>query len=1046
MRLPGILRPACLGAAFLAGLVLHPTATPGATFEPIRHDGLPLIQLPGSTNAAGFRLVGAGVVYARQDVDARFQGIFSTRGEASRALVLPGDADPTPGATNRLRVIQPLFDVETATVGSSVSTFVFAAGDQRPDALFLHDGSSLRRVLGPGTPLPNSGGLTVSRFGPPHFATGTTIVRASSSPDPDAGFQGIYRIEPPGPDGSTAHLLALADAATPLPGPVDRPAYFAENVGFDGTNVAFQAAQGPPEQPGNQGLFIRGRDGTITPLLGTGDPLPGGGSVDWLDFAPVLRAGVAAAVVNDTDGRFRVVRFESGTATAIAREGDPAPEGGTLTLVGLTGLVVDGPRTYFGARTSVGPGIYVSEGGRVTGLVTGGRFPLSATTSLAYPEVILGDVKGAGLVLQWADNRGAPVSGLAATLPQPSIPVFVRVPAATNLPPGGRLELRATVLGDPPLRFLWANSQRTYPDATGDTLIVESVGALDSGDFTLTVTNAYGKIATDKIKVTVTAPPLVTLQPEPLILTPGDPFQFRCQISSSGPYGVRWRRNGTLLPDSGPTLLRQTSTLEDAGIYDAVITNAWGTTLTTPATLTLRLPPPGPEYGGRRIVSLFGSGDAVFSASLPSLSADSIDPLRMRWLDDHLVLAGAKPDGSTPAILTNSPDGLAIHFRTGNSLSNGLGSLTIARVIPAHAEDPLVLLGGNVGVFRGIYRLDGSTLVPLADLTTPAPAAPGGPIEPFTAFPGPARQSGQRVAFVAQTATRTGVFTASPDGLRLIADTTQNLTAAGGITNFTAVACDADTVAAVGTGRTTFGAALYRFDAAGQGTPILVTGQNIPGSTPAGSVIAAFDPPIVEAGAVFSLVRDVSGFRTLLRWEDGRLSLVASTNRALGDGSTLVRLDSASLAVDAGRVFFTGLVRSPSRTRSTLLMAVRDGDSYRIDPVLSAADIITDELNQLLVLGVAGDRLAFAGVTTGRLPRVVVYANLGLPSRPAPLLRLDNPAPGSVVATVPDGALVETTTSLLGPWDYLPATGSVPLGVPGPGGVEPVRFYRLRWP
>lgn len=1054
MRLPGI--PRSLTLALTCALAFGALPAPGATYDPITHDGLPLVPIPSGTNAAQARVIGQSVVFSRQNVDLRFQGFFVTRGEVPRSLVPPNAPDPAPGATRHLRSFEVRFDVSPppadASPAPSGDAFVFAAGESTPDALYRYrlSDATLSRVLAPGTPLPHAEGRTAIRFGPPHLAGEALAVVAGDNAQSDIGFQGVYRVLPSAEDPTSTTLVPIADTATPLPGPVGKPAFFTDTIGFDGSNVVFQAAQGPFEEPGTQGLFHQSADGTITPLLSTGDPLPEGGTVDWLDFSPIIHRGILAFIALDTDERYQIVRLENGQSSLVARTGDPAPDGGTYLTTGLGGLVLDGSRTVFAAVTTKGPGLFLATEGHLTSLVTAGRFPLSPTAALVHSGVLLHDVKGSALALQWTDTLPLISSGLGVVLPQPSLPVFVAVPAATNVPLGGRIELRAPALGEPPLRYLWSVGSRPLPEITGDTLTLDPATGFDTGEYQVVVTNAFGSTSPARAQVNVEAPPVFLEHPASVQVNLGDGFQFRTQIRSPQPSGIRWQKDDRDVanPAGIPSLFSVvTSQLENAGTYRAIATNAWGSTTSSVARLSLLLPAPNPDVDGHRVERLFTSGISVSSAGLWFLATNSIDPAAMRWLGDRLALAAANPDGVTPAVFTHAPTegGLEPRFLTGGPLPNGLGLLQTARVLPAaHADDPLVILGGDTNQFRGLYRIDTNSLVALADTTRVAPGAPGLAPETFTAFPGPAAQAGSRVAFLARTATRTGVFLWADDTVRRLVDSSPGLPAPGPFTQFTAVGFDGETAAVVATGTNAFAPSLLRVAADGTISVLLKAGDPVPGTATGLSPVAAFETLVVEDGAVFFACRDFSGRRFLCRWQDGSFRQLAAPGTVVPGIATIIRIEPSPLVVDAGRAVFTARLATPGAPRNVIVAATAELDRVRVEPLVDVTGLDAESVSGLLPIDLEDGRLAFYGLSGGQNPRVVVYANTGLPGRPAPQLVLESVTPTEFRLRLSAGALLEAAGSVSGPWEYVPAQDTFTRPRPAPE--EPLRFFRLRWP
>ena len=96
----------------------------------------------------------------------------------------------------------------------------------------------------------------------------------------------------------------------------------------------------------------------------------------------------------------------------------------------------------------------------------------------------------------------------------------------------------------------------------------------------------------DRTFNTTTPSVTITTQPAPLSVTAGQSASFSISATGPGPITYQWRKDGVALPGATTTTLALTAvTANDAGNYDALITNPVGTLTSTTATLTVaRLP------------------------------------------------------------------------------------------------------------------------------------------------------------------------------------------------------------------------------------------------------------------------------------------------------------------------------------------------------------------------------------------------------------------------------------------------------------------------
>lgn len=82
--------------------------------------------------------------------------------------------------------------------------------------------------------------------------------------------------------------------------------------------------------------------------------------------------------------------------------------------------------------------------------------------------------------------------------------------------------------------------------------------------------------------------PAITLSPTGSVLLAGEPFTLNASATGTIPLNYIWRRNGVVLTDTlGAVFTRAVSTAADAGTYDVLVVNTFGSATTTVAPLTI---------------------------------------------------------------------------------------------------------------------------------------------------------------------------------------------------------------------------------------------------------------------------------------------------------------------------------------------------------------------------------------------------------------------------------------------------------------------------
>ena len=216
-----------------------------------------------------------------------------------------------------------------------------------------------------------------------------------------------------------------------------------------------------------------------------------------------------------------------------------------------------------------------------------------------------------------------------------------------------------------------------------------------------------GAVATRDVALSLQGPPEIAAQPVSRTNYTGTPATFSVSVSGVAPFSYQWRLAGTNLPNAtNASHVIPTVTVEAAGDYRVVITNAFGAVTSAVASLTVLVPAPD-----SRTLSLW---------SLPPGSraylntGDSQRGLACNPANGNLLLVSRAL--GTNIFVLNSTNGADLR-----SLTNGAGVLSggtfVVNMIGV-ADDGAVYVGnlttdGAVSAFR-IYRWanDGATTLP----------------------------------------------------------------------------------------------------------------------------------------------------------------------------------------------------------------------------------------------------------------------------------------------------------------------------------------------
>lgn len=1013
---------ASAGRGCLAAVALIAGWTSLAQTVPI-YAGRPFVRIARSNAndpAAGFisgfgraQVVGDSVVLVTlSGVNA--SGVFRGRGGPLTTVAAPGTVSPAGNLQ--------FFHDGLASGTTAGSELVIAAGTLRADALLRTDGTNVTVLLAGGSLLPDSGGKPANVLGEPNAVGDSLAVIAAHRPSGGTDdFRGVYRVK-------SGTLEKVADTATALPG-LGVPDAFSSQVGFDGQAVAFWAAQGP--FTANEGMFVQTGSEPVKLIARNGDAFPDGGTMDGFISPPFVADGIVYFFAYDTANVTRLLKFESGTLTVLAKDGGLTAEADALQSLGQFGLAVEGGSVFFPARTARGPGLYRLAGGPLQTIIPPGVNNLGGLLPVA---LVLQDVAGDTVVLEVADANNN--RRLVANLAQPAVPVIVASPTNTSVAPGARVELRVTALGDAPLAYAWQWFSPTglVVRSTADTLLLDPVSAGDAGFYSVRVTNALGTATSASFFLNVEAPPQIKADPVNTILEAGDRLELFVTAVGGQPLSYFWTKNNAPATSDSPVaaiFFRTASSPADSGRYRVTVSNAWGQVASAEAVVTVNPAAPNPVFNGGRFAAVLTPTTPVPGTETP-FDPSPVSESAFRVVNGQLLFAGGPAGSPRAGIFAWAGGTLTRLLGAGVVLPNGLGEAEGFTLLDAAPGEPLAVVGYQLinGLARpvGLYRVNGGVLEVIADTSMTAPGFLGSKFPNL--FYG-AVQAGGQIVFGTKIGTQSVLYRTTPAGLTRIASSKQDLPVVGSAAiQFQSLGFDGDTVSFVAATAGLQQQVALRVNAAGEITRLVARDDAIPGTT---DTVRSFGAVTAVGGAVYLTVFNSGFARLVLEWREGELRRIAGPGMAVQGGGTVQNIESSFLSVAGGRVFLAGSLNLPEGSRKAVFAAGAAG----IEPVLVATKLDARPVTTLFVAGAGGDRVVIGA--RDRAGASAFYANVG-PVDDGPLALLHSrPAPGTLRLTVPVGTVLEAAEVLGGAWESVTGTGEVDFGTDGEG-----RFFRLR--
>ena len=223
------------------------------------------------------------------------------------------------------------------------------------------------------------------------------------------------------------------------------------------------------------------------------------------------------------------------------------------------------------------------------------------------PSQVLGwvwDAMGSGSKENYENSVQSQINNLInppiVTPPLPwSSPTIVLQPQSLTVNTGSTATFTISASGKPTPTYQWRFDGTSLTDETSTTLTINDVQDTNTGSYDVVVTNDVGTVTSNIATLSVyfnpvppvpptPLPPTITEQPSSQTVVVGDGAVFNVNASGESPFAYQWFKDDTeIVGATGNTHIIQTSTLNDAGIYKATVTNIAGTTTSNTATLTV---------------------------------------------------------------------------------------------------------------------------------------------------------------------------------------------------------------------------------------------------------------------------------------------------------------------------------------------------------------------------------------------------------------------------------------------------------------------------
>jgi hypothetical protein len=285
-----------------------------------------------------------------------------------------------------------------------------------------------------------------------------------------------------------------------------------------------------------------------------------------------------------------------------------------------------------------------------TNLTDNGHITGSQTNVLTLTGASTNDAGGYQIILT---NAYGSVTSAVATLSVGFTPGIAQPPTNTTVPQGNTATFQVTASGSPTFNYQWLLYGTNLTDngrisgSQGNVLSIAGALTNDAGNYQVIVANPYGSITS--AVATLTIDPVILQQPASATVPQTSNVTFTVTATGTLPLAYQWQFNGTNLTDNGRITGSQSNVLtiaslstSDAGPYQAIITDTFGSATSAVATLVVGVVP---AFTLQPVNKTVAQGS---SASFVAIAAGS-SPIGYQWLFN-----GAIMPGRTSAILAIS--------------------------------------------------------------------------------------------------------------------------------------------------------------------------------------------------------------------------------------------------------------------------------------------------------------------------------------------------------------------------------------------------------
>jgi len=285
---------------------------------------------------------------------------------------------------------------------------------------------------------------------------------------------------------------------------------------------------------------------------------------------------------------------------------------------------------------------------------------------------------------------------------------IVTHPSSVVATEGDSISFKVIAEGDTPLSYQWQKGGSVLINETSSSITLHPITLSDAGTYSALISNNFSSVQSNFADLTVLPaiePIMITEQPTNVIINEGNAASFSISATGGGFISYQWRKNDQVIPEAyGSVFAINTTTLEDSGSYDVILSNSVGTKLSQPASLNvISNAEPVTIINHPQGLSV-NEGEAAYLV----VKASGEGLLNYQWLKDGESMAGSNTEQFIIGKTILSDQG-SYQVIVSNEESSTLSDTAYVSIIPS----PIITNPSTVNLSWNIptLRADGSELI-----------------------------------------------------------------------------------------------------------------------------------------------------------------------------------------------------------------------------------------------------------------------------------------------------------------------------------------------